>query len=134
MEAKKLSFILLIFGIIIMLIAIGFALSLGKKGSNNTANNSVSKSGSTLTKEVGFAVVRVLPNGFSPKEVILSKGMVIRFTNPLDKKINLNWEGKTQYTSGQVYDRHDVTSLVFDKDGTYTFMDSEGHTGKVMVK
>ncbi len=135
MDAKKSSLILIIFGIVIGVVAIWFALSMGKKSGNNIGTKSMSKSEKpTPTKEVGFTVVRVLPSGFSPKEVTISKGMIVRFTNPTDTKVLIKWEGAFQYSKGLVYDGQDTATTVFDKEGTYTYTDDENHQGKIMVK
>jgi len=135
MDAKKISLILLIFGILIGLVAVWFALSMSKKSGNNVGNKSVSKSEEPIpTKEVGFTVVRVLPSGFSPKEVTISKGMIVRFTNPTDVKVLIKWEGNVQYSKELVFNGHDIATSIFDKNGTYIYVDEAGHKGLVVVK
>lgn len=131
METKRLSIILIVTAILIGVVAIGFGFLAPKKVSKN---GNVSQNGPTPTKEVGFAVVRVLPGGFSPKEVTISKGMIVRFTNPLEQKVTLKWEGDTQYTKEAVYNGHDVATNPFEKEGTYTYVDELNHKGVIVVK
>ena len=87
-------------------------------------------------KELEFAVIRVLPSGFSPKEVTIKPGMIIRFTNPTEKIVNLKWSGDVQYTKVALPAGADASTILFDKVGTYTFTDSSNPaaSGKVIVK
>ncbi|MDO8335672.1 MAG: hypothetical protein Q7T74_02720, partial [Candidatus Saccharibacteria bacterium] len=88
------------------------------------------------TKEVEFVVIRVLPSGFSPSEVTIKKGMIVRFTNPLKDKVKLTWDGEKQYSTELVYEGNDIATTVFDTEGTYTFTDdaTKPHAGKVTVR
>lgn len=87
-------------------------------------------------KELEFAVIRVLPSGFSPQEVTIKTGMIVRFTNPTEKSVNLKWSGDVQYTKVELGAGTDASTILFDKAGTYTFTDSAnpGASGKVIVK
>lgn len=131
MDTKKLAIILVVTAVLIGLIAVGFGFMNPKK-TGKSAGSSVS--GPTPTKEPGFAVVRVLPSGFSPKEVTISKGMLVRFTNPLDQKVLLKWEGDVQYSKELVFNGHDIATSIFNKNGTYTYADEAGHKGLIVVK
>lgn len=131
MDTKKLAILLVVTAVLLGLVALGFGFMNPKKGGKSTGT---SMTGPTPTKEPSFAVVRVLPSGFSPKEVTISKGMLVRFTNPVDKKVLLKWEGSTQYTKELVYDGYDIATSIFDKNGTYTYVDEAGHKGTVVVK
>lgn len=129
MDTKKIA-IIITTGILILGAVILFMLLGGK-------NNRISqeqKGTPTPTKEIEFVVVRVLPSGFSPKEVTIKPGMIVRFTNPTDTKVVLKWEGDTQFTTGSVYMGKDLASSVFEKAGTYTFSDDKNHSEKVVVK
>lgn len=103
---------------------------------NGQAGQNESNAVPTSTKEVEFVVVRVLPSGFSPKEVTIKKGMIVRFTNPTDTKVTLKWEGDTQYTNEAVYEGNDIATTVFDTEGVYTFSkdSNPSHMGKVTVR
>ncbi len=131
METKRVALLLIGVAVLIGLVALGFGFLSPKKGGKST---STSMTGPTPTKEPSFAVVRVLPSGFSPKEIVISKGMLVRFTNPLDKKVLLKWEGEVQYSKEFVFNGHDIATSLFEKDGTYTYVDEAGHKGKVVVK
>lgn len=118
--------------IVIVAVIVAAIIGIGKKNTSIKVTDSTP----TPTKEVEFVVIRVLPSGFSPKEVTIKKGMIVRFTNPLDKKVTLKWDGETQYTSGAVFEGSDIATTVFDTEGEYKFSDdaSKPHTGKVVVK
>lgn len=87
-------------------------------------------------RELEFAVIRVLPEGFSPAEVTINPGMIVRFTNPTDKDIKLKWDGDVQYTTMELKAGVDAGSIIFDKLGAYTFVDSANSnaSGKVIVE
>lgn len=89
-----------------------------------------------LAKKIEFVVIRVLPSGFSPSEVTIKPGMIVRFTNPLKDKVNIKWEGDKQYTDGSVFLDNDIATEVFEKEGEYTFTDdaAKPHMGKVVVR
>ncbi len=130
MDTKKLTMLLTI-GIAILGAIVLFMFLPGKNNISQQLKTTV-----TPKKEVAFAVVRVLPSGFSPQEVTIKKGMIVRFTNPADNKIMLKWDGGTQYTKDAVYVGHDMATTVFDTVGTYTFSDdaTKLHSGKVVVE
>lgn len=129
---KKIT-ILLIVGIVVLGLVSAIVLLMSGKNSKITKQPVGSP---TPTKEVEFVVVRVLPSGFSPKEVTIKKGMIVRFTNPLKDKVLLKWEGTTQYTKELVFEGNDIATTVFDTEGTYTFTDdaTKPHTGKIIVR
>ncbi len=127
MDTKKLTMLLTI-GIAILGAIVLFMFLPGKNNVGQLLNTVIAPK-----KEIAFAVVRVLPSGFSPKEVTVKRGTIVRFTNPLDTKVTLKWEGSTQYTKDAVYVGHDMATTVFDTVGTYTFSDGANHTGKVVV-
>lgn len=127
METKKLAFLLLGAAILIGLIAVSFKYLGGAKNWKKT------QSTTEKTNEVKFVVVRVLPTGFAPKEVSIQKGMIVRFTNPVNTAVTLKWDGQTQYTTTPITLGNDVATSVFDKEGTYTYMDSMNHKGTVVV-
>lgn len=131
MDTKRLSILLVVTAILIGVVALGFGFLVPKKVNKN---GNVSQSGPTPSKEVGFAVVRVLPSGFSPKDVTISKGMIVRFTNPVDQKVLIKWDGDTQYSKELVFNGHDIATSIFDKNGTYTYADEAGHKGLIVVK
>ena len=87
-------------------------------------------------RELEFAVIRVLPEGFSPAEVTINPGMIVRFTNPTDKDIKLKWDGEVQYTTVDLKAGKDTGSIIFDKVGTYTYSDLNNSkiSGKVKVE
>jgi plastocyanin len=130
MNTKKI--IILAIAIVLVIVIIAAVVMVGGKNSitKKTANQP------TPTKEVGFVVVRVLPSGFSPKEVTINQGMIVRFTNPTDTKVLIKWQGEKQYTKGLVFDGNDIATEAFDKAGTYTFSDDASipHNAKVIVK
>lgn len=130
MNTKKIASLIII-SVAILVVVVLIALRFGGKGFNTMSSISP-----TPTPEPKFEVIRVLPSGFSPKEVTVQKGMIVRFTHPLDTKINLHWDGGTQYTTEAVYLGHDIATTTFDKEGTYVFSDnaSPAHQGKITVK
>jgi len=131
MTNKKLI-IILIAGIVVLGLISAIMLLSGKDNKTVVVPDGTP----TPTKEVEFVVVRVLPSGFSPKEVTIKKGMIVRFTNPTDDKVTLKWEGEKQYTNEAVFEGNDIATTVFDTEGVYTFTDdaAKPHTGKVVVK
>lgn len=133
MNTKRLIIIISICISILGLASIVLLLrpNLDPKNNEGVNNSTISP---TPQKEAGFVVVRILPSGFSPKEITIDKGMLVRFTNPLDEKITLVWEGDKQYTNEDVFESNDIATDVFDTVGTYTFSDGKGHTGKVEVR
>ncbi len=108
----------------------------GSKENKNINESNTAGTEGVPTKEVEFVVVRVLPSGFSPKEVTIKKGMIVRFTNPLEDKITLKWEGATQYTNEAVYEGNDIATTPFDTEGVYTFSkdSNPSQAGKVTVR
>lgn len=129
MNNKKII-LLSVIGIVIVAVIVVAILGIGKKNTSIKVTDNTP----TPTKEVEFVVIRVLPSGFSPKEVSIKKGMIVRFTNPLDTKVSLKWDGATQYTSEAVYDGHDISTNIFNNKGVYVFFDGNAHQGKVVVK
>jgi len=122
--------ILSIIGIVVVVVIVVAVLGIGKKNNSMKVTNNIP----TPTKEVEFVVIRALPSGFSPKEVSIKKGMIVRFTNPIDTRVILKWDGATQYTSEAVYDGHDISTNIFNNKGVYVFFDGNAHQGKVVVK
>jgi len=143
MNTKKIAIILVLVIIVLGVITL-LILSPAKNNRNVQAPQSTTVSTQATTepatvvpiKEVEFAVIRVLPSGFSPAEVTMKKGMIVRFTNPLENKVRLKWQGDIQYTSEAVYEGKDMATIVFDKTGTYVFSDdaSPSNTGKVIIE
>lgn len=128
MNTKKLVSVI----IVAVAVVIGIIILVSKLNNKNGMMNSAVP---TPTPELKFEVVRVLPSGFSPKEVTIEKGMILRFTNPLESKVSIKWD-EDQYTTDNVYLGHDIATKIFDKAGTYTFSDQGNptHQGKVTVK
>lgn len=133
METKKLAIILIAAAILIGVIALGVVLFSAK---NSGINQKTTEETVTPTKEVGFVVVRVLPSGFSPNEVTIQKGMIVRFTNPTDTKVLIKWSGEKQFTKGLVFEGNDIATTVFDTEGVYTFSkdSNPSHVGKVVAR
>ncbi len=131
MNTKKIT-ILLIAGIVVLGLISAVILLSGKDNKTVVGTDGTP----TPTKEVEFVVVRVLPSGFSPKEVSIKKGMIVRFTNPTDTKVLLKWEGEKQYTNEAVFEGNDIATTVFDTEGEYAFSkeSNPSHVGKVVVK
>ncbi len=134
MNTKKIA-IILVGGIIVLGTAALLMLMTSGKKNVKTVPTTVSTT-VVPTKEVEFVVVRVLPSGFSPSEVTIKKGMIVRFTNPLEDKVTLKWEGERQYTNEAVYEGNDIATTPFDTVGTYTFTDdaTKPKQGRVVVK
>lgn len=132
MENKKIIYTGILVVIVGAIIAVGYVL-FKNKGYKTTPDLPVEVAKQELAKKVEFVVIRVLPSGFSPNEVAIKKGMIVRFTNPKDTKVTLKWDGD-QYTSEEVYQDHDIATKIFEKEGTYTFNDENDHQGKVVVK
>ena len=132
MDNKKLITIISL-GIVVFL-GLSLWLVFGSKENKNINESNTAGTEVVPTKEVEFVVVRVLPSGFSPSEVTIKKGMIVRFTNPLEDKVALKWEGATQYTNEAVYEGNDIATTVFDIEGEYTFTDDANHVGKVVVR
>lgn len=129
---NKRIIILLIAGIVVL----GLLSAIMLLSSKNNKTVVVPDGTLTPTKEVEFVVVRVLPSGFSPKEVTIKKGMIVRFTNPTDTKVLLKWEGEKQYTNEAVFEGNDIATEVFDTEGEYTFSkeSNPSQVGRVTVK
>jgi len=132
MDNKKLITIISL-GIVVFL-GLSLWLVFSSRENKNINESNTADTEVVPTKEVEFVVVRVLPSGFSPKEVTIKRGMIVRFTNPLEDKVTLKWEGTTQYTNEAVYEGNDIATTVFDTEGTYTFTDDSNHSGKVTVR
>lgn len=135
MDNKKL--IKIITAGIVILVVLTFAITfLQGKNSNKDGQMDNSESEVVPTKEVEFVVVRVLPSGFSPEEVTIKKGMIVRFTNPLEDKVTLKWEGEKQFTNEAVFEGNDIATTVFDTEGVYTFSkeSNSSQVGRVVVK
>lgn len=131
METKKLASLLIAAAVLIGVIAVSVVMFSSK---NEGIGQKTNQTTVTPTKEVGFVVVRVLPSGFSPKEVEIQKGMIVRFTNPTDTKVLIKWEGNVSYTKALVSEGHDIASSVFEKEGVYTFKSDSDHKGTIIVK
>lgn len=127
--------VVVVVGIVVLVVAsLVFILNQNKKMAEEEQNNSVAEA--VPAEEVRFQVVRVLPSGFSPEEVTIKKGMIVRFTNPTDTKVTLKWEGEKQYANEAVFEGNDIATTVFDTEGVYTFSkeDNASHVGKVVVR
>jgi len=131
MDTKKIT-LLLIAGIVVVALLAAVMLFFSK----NSKMSREPIGSPTPTKEVEFVVIRVLPSGFSPSEVTIKKGMIVRFTNPIENKVQIKWEGTTQYTKELVFEGNDIATTVFDTEGIYTFTDdaAKPHMGKVVVR
>ncbi len=143
MSTKKIAIILVLVIIVLGIITL-LVLSPAKNNRNVQAPQGTTVSTQATTepatvvpiKEVEFVVVRVLPSGFSPTEVTIKKGMIVRFTNPFENKVTLKWQGDIQYTTEAVYEGNDIATTPFDTEGVYTFTDdaTKPNQGRVTVK
>lgn len=132
---KKLIATLVIVGIIILVV--GSIVFILRQERDMSEKESLESEAPQVIQEseIRFEVIRVLPSGFSPKEVTIEKGMKVRFTNPTDDEINIVWDGEKQYTTEAVVSGNDIATDVFDMEGTFTFS-KEGNSsqsGKVVV-
>ncbi len=136
MNTKKIAILLVLVVIVLGVITL-LVLSPAKNNRNVQAPQATTESATVVPiKEVEFTVIRVLPSGFSPAEVTMKKGMIVRFTNPLENKVTLKWQGDIQYTTEAVYEGKDMATIVFDKTGTYVFSDdaTKPNQGRVVVR
>lgn len=135
MDKKKLMVTVISLVVVIAISASAFLL-FNRGQSTNTQKMDEELRRIEEAKTIEFVVVRVLPSGFSPKEVTIKKGMIVRFTNPLENKAEIKWEGDTQYTSDEVYTGNDIATEVFENEGEYIFFDNslKPKEGKVIVE